>query len=79
MLQGDIVVLSSRRSASGHFRSLFTDSLTPRTFLVTFEYLWEFNSQEITGLIVNLYLNTFLIESFFGFVAKFLKTVHTVR
>ena len=78
MLQGDIVVLSSRRPVSGHFRSLFTD-YTPRTFLVTFEYLWEFNSQEITGLIVNLYLNTFLIRIPNSIVAKFLKTVHTVR
>ena len=67
MLQGHIVVLSSRRSASGHFRSLFTD-YKPRTFLVTFEYLWEFNSQEITGLIVNLYLNTFLIDCFFVYL-----------
>ena len=72
VLQGDIVVLSSRRSASGHFRSSFTD-YTPRTFLVTFEYLWEFNSQEITGLIVNLYLNTFLIESFFVFLTVLLR------
>ena len=59
-------------------------SLKPRTFLVMFEHLQlrESYSQEITGLIVNLYLslNTFLIDRFFVFLiflcfAKFLKTV----
>ena len=40
--------------------------ISRRSFLVMFEYLqlWESNSQEITGLVVNLYLslNTFLVQ-----------------
>ena len=66
MLQGQIVVLSIRR-ASGHLRSLFKT----QALMVMFEYLWESNSQEITGLIVNLYLYTFLIDRFFVFLTVF--------
>ena len=67
VLQGQIFVLFTRR-ASGHLRSLFKSG----TFLVMFEHLWESNSQEITGLIVNLYLNTFLSDRFFVFLTVFL-------
>ena len=66
VLLGEIVVLSSRR-ASGHLRSLFK----PPTFYVMFGYLWESNSQEITGFIVNLYLYTFLIHRFFSILRNF--------
>ena len=71
VFQGQIVVLSSRRT-SGHLRSLFK----PRTLLVMFEYLWESNSQEMTGLIVNLYLNTFpIIDRFLAFLTVFLRNL----
>ena len=61
VLQRRIVVLSSQR-ASGHLRSF-----KPRTFLVMLEYLWESNSQDLAGLIVN----TFLIDRFFIFLTFF--------
>ena len=50
VLRVQIVVLSRRR-ASGNLKSLFR----PRTFCEIFDYFWVFNSQTITGLIVNLY------------------------